>query len=609
MADNRTSIILTAEDRASATLGKVGGALDKLGGSAAGLGALKTALGGLAGAFSAGALISFAKGAIDAADNLNDLSERVGISIRDLGAWQYAAQLSGTSLETVAKGVKGLSTYMVQYGDRLKDMGISTTNANVAITQLANIFANLPDGMEKTALAVQLFGKAGMDMIPMLNLGSRGLAEMQAKSAAYAEKLAELAPKAGRFNDALDDLGFSAKSAAINGLLPLMDGLVGVAQFLGDVAAGGDRAEKALKWLSEGSAIGKGLARYIEFAQTANALAGIGQEPLKRESSGRIGVKSSSAAPGVPAPPGANSEAEKAAMAAANKLLVRPEGAKGAKAGKSELQRMIEQGQKNQLDDYYATGGEETMRIEAEKRAVESARAETREREKANAAAESALRKYRDMIDPLQKYRVQLEEVANLEGLSDAERLEATWRINEAMDAEIDKLKGVGDEAQKTNDFARDMGLSFSSAFEDAIIQGKSFSDVLKAIEQDIARIALRKLVTEPAGDLVAKGVDWASKKAGDIIGGLFGGGRAAGGPVSAGQFYVVGENGPEILVPGMAGTVIPNGASPGGAAPITVNLSYQIDSRTDMATIAMMMARTKQDTLAAIGNAQRRGG
>ena len=44
---------------------------------------------------------------------------------------------------------------------------------------------------------------------------------------------------------------------------------------------------------------------------------------------------------------------------------------------------------------------------------------------------------------------------------------------------------------------------------------------------------------------------------------------RARGGPVSAGQPYLVGENGPEMMVPGRSGFIVPNGG--GGGAPINV--------------------------------------
>ena len=51
---------------------------------------------------------------------------------------------------------------------------------------------------------------------------------------------------------------------------------------------------------------------------------------------------------------------------------------------------------------------------------------------------------------------------------------------------------------EKTNSAARDLGLTFSSAFEDAVISGKKFKDVLASLAQDIEKILLRRTVTEP---------------------------------------------------------------------------------------------------------------
>jgi hypothetical protein len=55
-------------------------------------------------------------------------------------------------------------------------------------------------------------------------------------------------------------------------------------------------------------------------------------------------------------------------------------------------------------------------------------------------------------------------------------------------------------------------------------------------------------------------------------IAGVFGGGRAAGGPVSAGTTYLVGENGPELFTSSTSGSIIPNGAMGGNTVNITVN-------------------------------------
>ncbi|WP_181248707.1 MULTISPECIES: hypothetical protein [Halomonas] len=60
---------------------------------------------------------------------------------------------------------------------------------------------------------------------------------------------------------------------------------------------------------------------------------------------------------------------------------------------------------------------------------------------------------------------------------------------------------GLADELENTNDIAKDLGLTFSSAFEDAIVGGEGFRDVLAGITEDIARLAVRKSITEPAAN------------------------------------------------------------------------------------------------------------
>ena len=50
-----------------------------------------------------------------------------------------------------------------------------------------------------------------------------------------------------------------------------------------------------------------------------------------------------------------------------------------------------------------------------------------------------------------------------------------------------------------------------------------------------------------------------------------FGGPRAAGGPVSPGKAYLVGERGPEIFAPGQSGSIIPNRGS-GGSMKVEIH-------------------------------------
>ncbi|WPB83714.1 tape measure protein [Sediminicoccus rosea] len=165
---------------------------------------------------------------------------------------------------------------------------------------------------------------------------------------------------------------------------------------------------------------------------------------------------------------------------------------------------------------------------------------------------------------------------------------------------------------ERTSNTARELGLTFSSAFEDAIIKGESFSKVLQGILQDIARIVVRRTITEPLGTAVTSslgGFDFGSifSGIGSALGGLF---RAEGGPVAGGQPYIVGERGPEWFVPSSAGTVLPNGMAPGGPV---INQSITIDARgADAgveARLRVLSAQIVRQASAATLDAIRRGG
>jgi hypothetical protein len=108
-------------------------------------------------------------------------------------------------------------------------------------------------------------------------------------------------------------------------------------------------------------------------------------------------------------------------------------------------------------------------------------------------------------------------------------------------DADLQGLKDTTDEVSesqsKVQDAARDLGFTFSSAFEDAIINGARLQDVLKGILQDINRIVLRTLVTGPLSAALTKSVS---------PGGFFGFSHGGGVPGSG-----IGDTVPAMLTPG----------------------------------------------------------
>lgn len=167
------------------------------------------------------------------------------------------------------------------------------------------------------------------------------------------------------------------------------------------------------------------------------------------------------------------------------------------------------------------------------------------------------------------------------------------------------RLGNVAKDVDKANESAKAFGQIMNSAFEDAIISGGKLSDVVKGLIADLARMALRKSVTEPLAQAAS---GW--------IGSFIDGFRADGGPVSAGKTYMVGERGPELFSPATSGFITPNHALSGGGGAgggVTVVQNISIDARGADASvdqkILAAMRQTKQETLAAVQLSANRGG
>lgn len=213
----------TLDQRATGLRGAFGRLKGAAGGMSGALGALVPAA-GIAG------LGALAKRSIDAADNLNDLSQRTGVGVESLSKFGAAAADSGTSLESVASSMgklaKGIVDPSSKASEALKSIGVSSTDASGKIRSMDGImldvadkFAKMPDGAEKTALAMQLFGRSGAELIPMLNGGKDALSQYSATINT------EAAQAADKFNDSLNAIGRSVAgpfSQALTALLPFI---------------------------------------------------------------------------------------------------------------------------------------------------------------------------------------------------------------------------------------------------------------------------------------------------------------------------------------------------------------------------------------------------
>lgn len=180
-----------------------------------------------------------AKKSIDAMDEMSKLSQSVGVSVEALSSLAYAADLSGVNTEQLAANLgrltKGMADAAIGTGEAKKafdtlKLDVNTLgSADEALLQLADKFANMEDGANKTALALQLFGRSGMSMIPFLNMGRTGVAELQAEADRLGITLnTQTAQAAERFNDNLTRLGAIATGLAnqfASAMLPALESL------------------------------------------------------------------------------------------------------------------------------------------------------------------------------------------------------------------------------------------------------------------------------------------------------------------------------------------------------------------------------------------------
>ena len=261
------SFIRASESAGQALGGGVNRALDNFLGLAKG-GAV--AAGILAGGVlaAAGAATALVQSAGRQAEALEQTSQKTGIAVTTLQSWTVAMAQSGLGMDSLTRGVKTLSDQIVQSrnpnsqaAEKFAELGLTATSVDGVLEQLADRFEMMPDGADKTRIAVELFGKAGQDLIPILNRGSAGFRESMEQSKSLGAVLSTETVKAlSAADDAFDTLGVATKAASnqLAGLLApavtsvtesFTKGIGVVATFFGTLNEGSKGGENTIQFL------------------------------------------------------------------------------------------------------------------------------------------------------------------------------------------------------------------------------------------------------------------------------------------------------------------------------------------------------------------------
>ena len=234
-------LLIDAKTKGENNIKRLGNTMQGVEGKAKNLGIAVRGVGLAFKAFFAAAAIggfsAFVKSTIDAADAFGKLSTRTGIAANQLQAYANAGKLADVSQSDLETGLRTLARTQAEAADGVKTyseayakLGLSVTGTDGSLkasdellAEIADRFADLPNGPEKAAVAMDIFGRSGSKLITLLNGGSEALERFNYETSENFAQNAEL------FNDKITTLqiqfdGFRAQLA--DALLPALNSII-----------------------------------------------------------------------------------------------------------------------------------------------------------------------------------------------------------------------------------------------------------------------------------------------------------------------------------------------------------------------------------------------
>jgi hypothetical protein len=565
-------------------------------------------------------------------DDMAKAAQRIGIPVEELSRLRHAADLSAVSASSLETAMQRLARSMATSPRDFTALGIAVRDANGQMRPITDVMgdvadrlAAMPEGAQRTALAIRLLGRSGADLIPMLAGGSAGLRAMTQEADALGLTVSgRTAAQVQAFNDNLTRLGaqFTGIARLITAeLAPILEALsngivAAAARFRGmSEAIGGFRGFVIAAALAvtafyvpamyaavvatgafisslvtlRGVMLASGIGAFIVGAGMAiNWLIQLREKTASwGEALGLLGEIAAATWEGIV-------RSAQAIPIALNATWDRmTAGFQRALASMAGMWQGFLQALSDGVARIPGIGAEAASMFDG-----------------AIASANNFATAQRNLAS-MSEWR------ADTGARIAAERMSSAWdRARTAVDAVRDVLSRTGDEAvdvaaaiaelngaldetqnsggrardglNKTKEGAeavaaamRSVESSFESAFVNFVTGTASARDAIRSLLQDLAKLAAQAAFRSLFSNMF-------NPKGAGIFGSIFGGFRAAGGPVSAGRAYVVGEKGPEMFVPKAGGTIIPNGANAGGAVTINIDARGAVEGVADQINAAI---------------------
>ena len=244
-------LLIDAKTKGENNIKRLGNSMQGVEGKAKNLGMAVRGVGaafkGLLAVAAVGGIAALGKSLLDTADAFGKLSVRTGIASGTLMAYVNAGKLADVSQSEIETGLRKLAQTQVEaaegvktYADAYGKLGISVKKADGSLKpsdkllgEIADKFAQLPDGPEKAAVAMDIFGRSGAKLITLLNGGSESLEKFSVNVSENFAKNAEL------FNDQITEIGIKfaeVGAVLLDAMLPALNAVaLGFKTFLENV--------------------------------------------------------------------------------------------------------------------------------------------------------------------------------------------------------------------------------------------------------------------------------------------------------------------------------------------------------------------------------------
>lgn len=543
----------------------------------------------------------------DDADQLQKLNLRLGASVEALSELKYVAELGGVSFNTLTTGFQRMTRRIAEAANgtgeaknALAELGLSAT----ALAQLkpedqfeaiAEAMLGISKDSDKVRLAMKLFDSEGVALIQTMEGGAAAIQSTREEARRLGRTISqEQADSAAKFNDAWNRIKSTFEGAAQTIAFELVDTLNELAATLEEKVGPAIRkvleyfdlvkpravamrevereleaVKRGIKATQEALDFNKGQGNQTAVEALTNSLKDqekqleILQEKLNRYN-GVVKSGGSSSPRSVPnlfippVPPGTKDKPRSRATRSVDRYAEDLQALIDRLDPASREARDLEQAITLLNKAFFDNGdigperySELIQKLTTDTEALKEAEQKlASDREKAN--------RFIKDIDPASAIRDQIFEIQRLREVFQDIAPEIADSLAEAefeAQIELGKIVDVSEEAaEKAKDAWQGFGDIIGSAFEDALVSGGNLRDVIRGLGDDIYRLVTRNLVTKPLAGFV-EGIFSGEN---GLLANFFGGARASGGPVSAGRAYIVGENGPELYMPGNNGHIVP---------------------------------------------------